>query len=112
MKLDLEIPYKLNEADRQQFKTGYEVSALLIRHAVQKKWPENMPRDPSRIWARIQDQILDSKNPLDLSDLEWEWLKELVKECDFPGLLSSWRWTLERHFDKYSNLELVQKINE
>lgn len=114
MKLDLEISYKLNELDRQQFKTGREISAILIRQAVQKKWPDTMPRDSSRVWAAIQDQLFEDKNPLELTDAQWEWLKELVNECDFPGLLSSWRWTLVRHLAKQgvSSLELVEKVNE
>ena len=101
----LDLPYKMHPGDRDQFKKTCQVTAFLLRHAVNKKWTQEMPRTDSRIWAQIQDDLLDDPDSLLLSKNDFEWIKEIVSNCDYPASMSSWRWTLLRSLEKSSEHE-------
>ena len=92
--VDLTQSYKIRDADRQQFKEPKDVSAYLIRHAVNMKWAQTMPRTDSRIWAQIQDQLFEEPESLSLSPADFDWFFDLVSNCDYPAGVSSWRWVL------------------
>ena len=98
--IDLDLKYRMNSADREQFKEEKFISYLLIRHAISVKYPQSMPRTDSKIWALTQDELFSEPKKLSLSRSEFDWLFELIDQCDYPGLMSSWRWTLLNHLDE------------
>lgn len=95
----LDLPYKLNEADKSQFPKPELVSAWLIRQAIINKWRDSMPRTDSRIWALIQDELFAEPKNLSLSKSDFDWLFEVINNCDYPGTVSTWRWTLLKYLE-------------
>lgn len=98
--INLDLPYKLNEADKVQFKENKFVSVTLIRQAISMKYRDTMPRTDSRIWALIQDELFAEPKKLSLSKTDFKWFFDLINSCDYPGLLSSWRWTFLNHLEE------------
>jgi hypothetical protein len=103
--IDLDLPYKVDEINRRQFAHNKLISSYLIRHAVVTKWRESMPRTDSRIWALIQDELTAEPGKLDLPRTHFDWLFEVINNCDYPGAMSSWRWTLLNYLE-----ELCRKL--
>lgn len=106
--IDLDQPYKTVEPDRVQFPQNKLISGFLIRHAVNTKWRDSMPRTDSRIWALIQDELYAEPGKLSLPKETFDWLFEQVSNCDYPASLSSWRWT----FLNYLEILKMQKEPE
>lgn len=96
----LDLPYKLNEADKTQFPKPELVSAWLIRSAINMKFKDATPLTDSRICALVQDQLFSEPKNLSLSKSEFEWFFAIVSGCDYPGAISSWRMTLLKSLEE------------
>lgn len=75
------------------------LTALLLRVAVDLRYGQKMPREDSRRWAAILDQLYAEPEELELSKADLDWLRETVKQADYAPAFASWRWTLERHLE-------------
>lgn len=96
------LPYRVHSLERsnEMFKTDQKITCTLLRHAVNNKWAQNMPRTDSRIWGEIQDVLLEEPEFIELTKSQFEWLFDVINNYDFPAGLSSWRWTLVHHLEE------------
>lgn len=100
--VDLNQPYKVTEDERKQvaFKENKLVSSWMIRLAVNMRWPQSMPATESRIWLLIYDQLFAEPGKLSLSKTEFDWLLDVVENCDYQASVTSWRWTLVKYLQE------------
>lgn len=79
--------------------TSCEMTALLLKTAIALRYPDKMPRQESRMWARLLNQLEEEPVPDQLAcdDTTFKWLLETVDKADYPAAWSSWRWVLLDH---------------
>lgn len=100
--IKMDLPYKVHLEDRKQlnFKTDIDISNTLLRVAVNEKYKQGTPRNDSRIWAKIQEKLLDDQPTLILNSTQFDWLFDIINNFDYQPGLSSWRWVLIDHLEE------------
>lgn len=76
--LDLKYESLPRDADAQQ------TTAALIRHAVNKKYPDGMPRSETRLWGRLEEEFSGGATTLELSLEQYNFIRDAVQATTWP----------------------------
>jgi hypothetical protein len=77
--------------DRQNgFKTDAIITSSLIKSAVYGKWREAMPKGDSKIWAPLQDVLVNEPDSFVIEQIQFDWLLDLMREFEFSPRLAAW----------------------
>jgi hypothetical protein len=80
MQVDLKLPYPVMPPDADELQT----TGALWRYAVNKKYPEGLPRLELRLWAKIEDELDRKVSPIDLSVDQWAFLRKVMADTPWP----------------------------
>lgn len=96
MKLSLNVPYKKLPAD---IKKSSQLTEVLIGEALNRKYPQGMPRQESRQYAQVLDQFYEDKDVVEIEPSFLTLLKEAIDKAELPPHQSSWKWSLLDHLE-------------
>ena len=97
MKLSLLAPYVKLPSD---IKNARGLSEFLINEAINKKYPQGMPRTESRLYSKVLDQFYAEKDEIEVDDPTFLLIKEALDGSQLPATFSSWKWSLLEHLEK------------
>jgi hypothetical protein len=80
MQVDLKLAYPSLPPDADELST----TGALWRYAVNKKYPEGLPRLELRLWARIEDELDRKVSPIDLTMEQWKFLRSAMETTTWP----------------------------
>lgn len=100
MKIKLDLKYHLRDREVEAFPKLRDVSEMLIATAVKQRYPKEMNRDASKIWARIQRKLGEDTDEIELEESDFKWLYEQVDKAEYPAMLSSWRWIFTDYLEE------------
>ena len=108
VKINLNLNYKLREADKAQFnfdgklkdeEINREVSDFLIRQAIQIRFPK-MDTDKAKRFAKIQNALIDSEDTLEVDGTLFDFIVDAVDKADLSSAVSSWKITMLDHLEE------------
>ena len=80
MQVDLKLAYPSLPPDADELAT----TAALWRYAVNKKFPDGLPRMELRLWARIEDELDRKVSPIEISVDQWKFLRGAMEATQWP----------------------------
>lgn len=93
--VNLDIPYKLKMVDRDGnpiIVKNRDVSEGIIASAVNTNFPQSMPKTDSRIWAKLQEQLFEGADMLEVEETVFDWLYRQLDKWEPPAQFSSRYW--------------------
>lgn len=81
MLLPLKLDYKTLPKDADEIQT----TVALLRHAVNSKYPQGVPRTEVRLWANIEDQLDQGSVNVEVSLDQFKFLREAVHGANWPA---------------------------
>ena len=97
MKINLNIEYVRMPDDVE---TPATLSRRIIDQAALSRWRNGMPRQESRIWGKILEQLYQAEDEIELTEDQFELLRETVDQAVLLPHWSSWKWTLIDHLNR------------
>ncbi len=91
MKLSLVVDYKKLPAD---VKSAPELTRFLIGEAMQRRFPQGMPRLESRIYGKLLDQLYTDSDTVEIDQTTLDLVKETLDQATLPAHCSAWKWAL------------------
>jgi hypothetical protein len=80
--LPLKLDYRTLPKDADEVQT----TVALLRHAVNSKYPQGVPRSETRLWAKIEDALDDRTSvSVDLTLDQFKFLREAVIAAQWPA---------------------------
>jgi hypothetical protein len=80
MLFTLKLPYKTLPTDADEVKT----TIALVRHAVNRRYPEGVPRTEVRLWARLEDAFDEHLPAIDITLDQFKFLREACLGATWP----------------------------
>jgi len=112
MKIKLALNYFIKEREKEVFPKLRDVSETLIATAVKHRYPREMNRDASKIFARIQRKLTEDTDTIDLEEGDFNWLYEQIDKADYPPMLSSWRWLFADYLEEIKKKKEESPLRE
>ena len=81
MLLPLKLDYKTLPKDADEIQT----TVALLRHAVNSKYPQGVPRTEVRLWANIEDQLDNPSASVEVTLDQFKFLREAVHGASWPA---------------------------
>ena len=81
MLLPLKLDYKTLPKDADEVQT----TVALLRHAVNSKFPQGVPRAETRLWAKIEDELDLRTASIELTLDQFKFLHEAVQGATWPA---------------------------
>jgi hypothetical protein len=80
MQIDLKLPYPALPQDADEIST----TGALWRYAVNKKFPDGLPRLELRLWAKIEDELDRKASPIEVTTDQWKFLRSAMEATQWP----------------------------
>lgn len=80
MRLPLKLAYPALPGDADEIRT----TVALIRHAVNQKYPQGLPRMELRLWGKIEDLFDTGESEIELTPSQWGFVYDAVQHANWP----------------------------
>ena len=81
----MRLPLKLDYRTLPKDAGAEQTTVALLRHAVNAKYPQGMPRAETRLWAKIEDELDSNPASVELSLDQFKFLREAVSGATWPA---------------------------
>lgn len=81
MQLPLKLDYKTLPKDADAIQT----TVALLRHAVNAKYPQGVPRSETRLWAKVEDALDEMPGSAEVTLDQFKFLREAVSGASWPA---------------------------
>jgi hypothetical protein len=81
VQLPLKLDYKTLPKDANEVQT----TVALLRHAVNSKYPQGVPRSETRLWAKIEDALDEMPGSVEVNLDQWKFLRDAVSGASWPA---------------------------
>lgn len=90
--LNLDLPYKMRftSPDGEPAKIrNRDLTEGILVSAVGNAFPQSMPKTDRKIWAKLQDQLFEATDSIEVDETTFEWIYRQVEKWEAPAQFAS-----------------------
>ena len=81
----MQLPLKLDYRTLPKDANAEQTTVALLRHAVNTKYPQGVPRAETRLWAKVEDALDEMPGSVEVTLDQFKFLREAVTGATWPA---------------------------